>query len=151
MKSVLTRKATIQDVPALWKLRQESILALAPQGMTIAQSKTWAAKMTLQGMERRFHDAEIWIAESNDTILGWIAFLGDYLDGLYIKPQFADQGIGTELLNLVERLMRQRGIKAIRLEASLNAEQFYLRRGFKPTGDRAPDDAIPMAKQLSSD
>ena len=146
----LTRKAAIHDLPGLWKLRQESILALAPLGMTLAQAEAWAANMTVQGMERRFYDAEIWLAESTGTILGWIAFRGEYLDGLYIKPEFAGQGIGTELLTLVERLMRERGIKAMQLEASLNAAQFYRRRGFEPTGSRSSDGAIPMSKELSS-
>jgi len=67
-----------------------------------------------------------------------------------LQPEFAGQGIGTELLTLVERLMRERGIKAMQLEASLNAAQFYRRRGFEPTGSRSSDGAIPMSKELSS-
>jgi len=38
----------------------------------------------------------------------------------------------------------------MQLEASLNAAQFYRRRGFEPTGSRSSDGAIPMSKELSS-
>ena len=143
-----TRKATVTDVPRMWELRRDSILTLAPRGMTLAQAETWANSMALEGMEQRFRDAEVWVAEADDTIAGWIALRGDYIDGLYTDPRFVERGIGTELVAFAEALMRGRGIQIIRLEASINAEQFYLRRGFVPKGSRVPDSAIPMEKRL---
>jgi putative acetyltransferase len=117
--------------------------------MTIAQSEAWAASMTIQGMEKRFRDAEVWLAEANGLIVGWVAVRGDYIDGLYTDPQFAEHGIGSELLTLAEKLMLERGIEVIRLESSVNAEQFYLRRGYQPTGTAPANNAIPLTKQLS--
>jgi putative acetyltransferase len=133
----------------MWEVRQQSILKLAPQGMTIAQSETWAFSMTIQGMERRFREAEIWIAEINGAIAGWIAVRGDYIDGLYTDPEFAAQGIGSELLSLAENLMEIRGIDVVRLDSSVNAVNFYLRRGYELTGDPPGNNAIPMSKRLS--
>jgi putative acetyltransferase len=143
-----TRKATVTDVPRMWELRRDSILTLAPRGMTMAQAETWANSMAVEGMEQRFRDAEVWVAEVDDRIAGWIALRGDYIDGLYTDPRFVERGIGTDLVALAEALMRERGIHIIRLEASVNAEQFYLRRGFVPKGSRVPDSAIPMEKRL---
>ena len=100
----------------------------------MAQSEAWAESMTIQGMEKRFRDAEVWLAEANGLVVGWVAVRGDYIDGLYTDPQFAEHGIGSELLTLVERLMRERGIEVVRLESSVNAKHFYLRRGYQPTG-----------------
>jgi putative acetyltransferase len=116
--------------------------------MTQNQAETWANSMAVEGMEQRFRDAEVWVAEADDTIAGWIALRGDHIDGLYTDPVFVERGIGTELVALAEALMRERGIQIIRLQASLNAEQFYLRRGFVPKGSRVPDSAIPMEKRL---
>ena len=53
-----TRKAMVTDVPRMWELRRESILALAPRGMTLAQAEAWANSMAIEGMEQRFRDAE---------------------------------------------------------------------------------------------
>jgi putative acetyltransferase len=142
------RKAAVTDVPRLWELRRESILELAPLGMPTAHAEAWASTLTIEGMEHRFLDAEIWVAETGDTVTGWIAIRGDYIDGLYINPRYARQNVGTELLRLAEGLMKERGIPVIRLEASVNAAQFYLRRGFAPTSIPAPDEAIPMEKRL---
>lgn len=150
MMNLYLRKATVIDIPRLWELRRSSIIELAPVGMAIAQAEEWAATLDLSGMEQRFLKTEIWVAEKGGIIAGWIAMRDDYLDGLYTAPRYARQGIGTELLGVAESLMRERAIEIIRLEASLNAEGFYLRRGYSPTTARVPGEAIPMEKWLSS-
>jgi putative acetyltransferase len=143
------RQAMPHDVPRLWEIRQESILTLAPRGMTIAQARKWAASMTMEGMERRFRASEIWITERNGVVTGWIAIRDNQISGLYTDPNFAEKGIGSELLTWAETLLCERGVQSVHLDSSINAEQFYLRRGYEPTGPRPTDDAIPMAKRLS--
>ena len=79
---------------------------------------------------------------------GWGAIRGDRLEGLYTDPEFAGRGIGTELLGVLEGLMRERGILTVRAEASSNAEEFYLRRGYEPVGLPTPEGTLPIAKRL---
>jgi len=117
--------------------------------MSVAEAEVWAATLTAEGMERKLRELEIWVAEVNGTVLGWGAIRGDRLEGLYSDPEFAGRGFGTELLGLLEALMRARGIPAITAEASANAEEFYRRRGYEPVGPRTPDGAQPMRKRLS--
>jgi putative acetyltransferase len=142
------RLATLGDAKRLFELRRKSIIALAPKGMSLAQAQLWAANLTVTGMERKIRETEIWIVELNDTVVGWCAIRGDRLEGLYIDPEFVGRGIGTELLGVLEGLMRERGILALRAEASSNAEEFYLRRGYEPIGVRTPEGALPIAKRL---
>jgi putative acetyltransferase len=142
------RKATLDDVPRLWELRRHSILELAPKGMPVAQSEAWAAGKTLEDMEKQFRGIEMWTAAANNSILGWVGFHADYLDGLYTDPQFIMQGIGTQLLGVAEGLMRDRGVEMIRADVSWNAEEFYLRRGYEPTAPRPADGARPLVKRL---
>ena len=141
------RKATLIDVPRLWQLRRDSIIELAPEGMAIAQAEAWAGTLTVTGMEQRFLETEIWVGEIDGIIAGWIAMREDYIDGLYTDPRCARQSVATQLLCLAERLISERAIQIIRLEASLNAEHFYLRRGYLPTAVRVPNEAIPMEKR----
>jgi len=147
--NVHLRKAALIDVPRLWQLRRDSIIELAPGSMAIAQAKAWAAALTLAGMEQRFLETEIWVGETDGIIAGWIAMREDYIDGLYTDPRYKRQSVATQLLCLAERLMSERAIHIVRLEASLNAEHFYLRRGYLPTTVRVPNEAIPMEKRLS--
>ena len=147
--TVTYRLATLGDATRLFELRQHAILALAPNGMSAAQVSAWAADLTAGGMRRKIRDLEIWIAEHRDAVVGWGAIRGDQLEGLYTDPAFAGRGIGTALLAMLETLMRERGVAAVCAEASLNAEAFYLRRGYKSIGPRPPEGARPIIKWLS--
>ena len=148
MKTV-HRLATLNDTYRLFDLRQQSIVRLAAGGMSIEEAARWAEKLTVAGMERKICELEIWVAEAGEKVVGWGAIRGDRLEGLYTNPEFASRGIGTELLCLLERLMKGRSIPAVRAEASSNAEGFYLRRGYEPTGAPPSDGTQPIQKRLS--
>jgi len=100
-------------------------------------------------MLRRLQQTEVWIAELSGHIVGWVGIRGsDYLDALYVEPVYARRGVGTRLLQYAEDVLRHRGVSVIRVEASWNAENFYIRRGYEPLGPRPPEDARPMRKRL---
>jgi putative acetyltransferase len=66
---------------------------------------------------------------------------------LYAAPEFAGQGVGAGLLDRFEELMRDRGFPAVHAEASTNARDFYLRRGYRATGLQTPGGAWPIVKE----
>ena len=128
------RLATPKDATRLFELRRDSIIALAPHGMSVSHAEIWAKNLSVAGMELKIREMEILVAEIDGQVVGWGAIRADRLEGLYTDPDFAGRGIGTELLSKLEVLMRTRGIRAIRAETSSNAEGFYLRRGYEPLG-----------------
>ena len=116
--------------------------------MSIGDAEAWARKLTLPGMERKLRELEIWVAEFDGTVAGWGAIRADYLEGLYAAPEFAGRGVGAELLGMLEGLMRERGVEAVRAEASSNARDFYRRRGYRAIGPQTREGAWPITKQL---
>jgi putative acetyltransferase len=143
------RPATLDDASRLFELRRKSIITLAPGAMPLAQAERWAASLTVAGMARKIQALEIWIAELNGRVMGWGAIRADRLEGLYIDPEFTGRGIGSDLLGFLEELMRSRGVPAVRAEASPNARQFYLRRGYESNGPPTAEGACPVLKRLS--
>ena len=142
------RLAMSDDASRLHEVRRRSILELAPPTMPAGEAQAWATQLTLPGMERKLRELEIWVAELDGTVAGWGAIRGDYLEGLYTAPEFAGRGVGTELLGMLEGLLRERGVQAVRAEASSNARDFYLRRGYRAAGPQTPEGAWPITKQL---
>jgi ribosomal protein S18 acetylase RimI-like enzyme len=130
------RRAEPDDAARLFALRRDAILALAPAGMSAPDAASWSANLTLQGMEAKLRELEICVAELDGRIVGWGAIRASRLEGLYTDPAFANRGIGSALLGMLEALMRARGIAQIDAETSQNAEGFYLRRGYQPAGPR---------------
>ena len=91
-------------------------------------------------MERKLRELEVWVAELDGIVAGWGAIRGDMLEGLYTAPEFAGQGVGAGLLDMLEGLMRERGFPSVQAEASSNA------RGFLPSS-RLPGDRSSNAER----
>jgi putative acetyltransferase len=142
------RLATREDANRLYDIRRRSILGLAAPTIPAAEAQAWAERLTPAGVQRKLRELEVWVAERDGIVVGWGAIRGGYLEGLYTAPEFAAQGVGAGLLETVERLMRGRGIQAVQAEASSNAREFYLRRGYLVTGLQTPKRAWPIEKQL---
>ena len=143
------RLAKHTDANGLYEVRRRSIIGLAPPEMSVAEAQAWAAQLTRAEMERKLRELEVWVAELDGIVAGWGAIRADYLEGLYTAPEFAGRGVGAGLLEMLERLMRARGIRAVRAQASSNAREFYLRRGYRANGPQTPKGAWPIAKELA--
>jgi ribosomal protein S18 acetylase RimI-like enzyme len=115
------RKATIDDVAGMFEVRKTSILGLAPSGMSVPQSVDWSSRLTLESLTQRLNDAEFWVAEMNNAIVGWVGIRSDEIYGLYVDPQLVNRGIGSGLLRLAEEIMLDAGIASVRIDASWNA------------------------------
>ena len=145
---VAHRPATLDDAAALLDLRRRSILELAAQGLPAGEAETWAAKLTLAGMDRKLRELEIWVAELDGVAAAWGAIRGGTLEGLYTAPEFAGRGIASGMLDRFERLMVARGVAAVYAEASSNALGFYLRRSYRRSGPQTAGGAWPITKDL---
>jgi putative acetyltransferase len=142
------RLAMRKDASRLYDVRRRSILELAPPAMPAAEAQAWAERLTLSGMERKLREVEVWVAELEGVVAGWGAICGDMLEGLYTAPEFAGQGVGAGLLDMLEGLIRDREFPSVHAEASTNARNFYLGRGYRATGPQTPKGAWPIAKEL---
>jgi len=142
------RRATHEDASCLHDVRRRSILELAPPTMPKAEAQGWAVKLTPARMEQKLRELEVWVAELDGRVVGWGAIRGDVLEGLYVAPEFAGQGVGAGLLEMFEGLIRNRGFHSVRAEASVNAREFYFRHGYRGAGAQAPNGAWPIAKEL---
>ena len=148
MGAAVHRLATLDDAARLFEVRRKSILELTAPALSAGEAEAWAAQLAPSGMERKLRELEIWVAELDGRVAAWGAIRDDRLEGLYTAPEYAGQGVGSALLDRLEGLMRGRGVRALRAEASSNASGFYLRRGYRMTGPQTPDGAWPMTKQF---
>lgn len=76
-------------------------------------------------------NGEILVFLSDDgTPLATGTARGEEISRLFVLPSAQGQGIGTALMDELERMVFQRHPQ-IRLDASLSAKQMYLKRGYK--------------------
>lgn len=84
------------------------------------------ADNTVVGEETRI------VAEINGRIVGFGAIVvsNNELRAVYVSPSFGRSGVGTIILQELERLAREQGLSELHLNASLNAEPFYQVNGY---------------------
>ncbi len=119
--------------------------------MTDEQAATWANVMTPSRMKKKFAELDVWLAEEDGQLVGWVGVAGDRVDGMYVEPAFARRGVGARMLDFAGRQIAAKGFDVARLEASWNAEDWYVRRGYEPAAPRPARFAEmpwPMTKKL---
>jgi len=74
---------------------------------------------------------EVWVAETEDGIVGYLALKGSYLDRLYVSPNHQRHGVGTSLLkHATERSAA--GLELHTHQKNTQARTFYEKHGFVP-------------------
>lgn len=144
------RSADIPDAARLLEIRRRAILELAVPSLSTEQAQAWAARRDLVWMTGLIATHPLWVAHLKEVIVGWVALEENRVIGLYVDPSHSCRGFGSQLLAAAERQVWLGGVRTVTLEASWNAEQFYLGRGYVPMAGRPADGARPMQKTLGS-
>ncbi len=107
---------------------------------------------TPQALRSMSHRRQIWVYEEEGRISATIALEDDTISGFFVAPDRQGHGIGRQLLEFMEGKARQKGLRALRLSASLTAVGFYERLGYEPFGEQSGDEyygrVVPMRKAL---
>jgi putative acetyltransferase len=72
---------------------------------------------------------DLWVAEVEGTLAGFIAFREGWVNHLYVAPQFQGRGVGSTLLEVAQR--RSPTLQLWAFEVNRPAIAFYERRGFR--------------------
>lgn len=90
-------------------------------------------------VQQAFGQAQIYVYEDNDQILGFIGIQESYLAGLFVKQNKQRQGIGSQLLQHVECQLPK--LKLHVYCQNQKAVSFYQKAGFKIT-DKSFDENV---------
>ena len=142
------RPARSADDPALVAIRRDAILTLSTADMGDERARAWAGSAADDRVLRAIERHQVWVAERDGVALGWVEIDADRIEGLYVRPDVAREGVGSALLAHAEERIRAAGHASAKLDASPNAEEFYLRYGFQFLSEPSVDEARPMSKRL---
>ena len=88
---------------------------------------------------------DVWVADADGRPVGFMAIHDDFIDHLYIHPDYWRKGVGGQLLAQA-RLLSPAGLWLYTLQVNLNAQAFYEKHGFKvaelgisPAPENEPD------------
>lgn len=138
------REAEPSDAAAVCRVHEAAIRGLGPRGYDDDQVDAWAGDRSPADYDFDTEDYDV-VADRDGEVVGFGTLVPerpDYLtdrgdspagavEAVYVHPDHAGEGVGSAILADLEREARDRGLASLGLQASLNAVEFYERRGYE--------------------
>jgi putative acetyltransferase len=120
------------DTPVLAAIFAASIEELTGDDYSEAQQEAWASAVEdEEKFGQRLASELTLVATLQNSPVGFAALKGpDHIDMLYVHPGAVGQGVAAMLCDALEKLAGARGAKILTVDASDNAAEFFLKRGY---------------------
>jgi len=122
-----------EDTPVLAAIFVASIEALTGDDYGEAQQQAWASAADDEETFGQRLAAELTlVATLQGSPVGFASLKGkDHIDMLYVHPGAVGQGVASMLCDALEKLAGGRGAKSLTVDASDNAAEFFVKRGYE--------------------
>jgi putative acetyltransferase len=120
------------DAPVLAAIFVAAIEELTGEDYSEAQQQAWAAAADdEEQFGRRLGSELTLVATLQNSPVGFASLKGgNQIDMLYVHPGAVGQGVAAMLIDALEKLAAGRGAKALTVDASDNALEFFAKRGY---------------------
>jgi ribosomal protein S18 acetylase RimI-like enzyme len=129
----------IDTVVQLWHVTKREAYPYLPleQEYSLAQND-WFFRT------RILPEHDIWLAVEGQSIVGFLAIKGSYIDRLYVLPGQQRRGVGTALLSKARELSPNE-LELATHQQNTQARAFYEKHGFRPVrfGVSPPPESAP--------
>jgi putative acetyltransferase len=123
------------DIPVLAAIFAAAIEELTGDDYSEAQQQAWAgAADDEEAFGKRLSGQLTLVATLQNSPVGFASLKGaDHIDLLYVHPSAVGQGVASMLCDALEKLAGGRGAKSLTVDASDNAAEFFVKRGYVAT------------------
>jgi putative acetyltransferase len=120
------------DTPLLADIFRESVMDLTGDDYSEAQQAAWVSRADdLEAFAKRLGGQLSLIGTLQGSPVGFASLAdGNKIDLLYVHPVAAGQGVGTMLIDALEKLAGARGAEKLIVDASDSARGFFEKRGY---------------------
>jgi N-acetylglutamate synthase-like GNAT family acetyltransferase len=125
------RKAKIKDSETISKIIKESIIATSRGFYTPEQIQEKINTLDLHWVKKYIKKNSYFICEIKGQIVGGITRKENHIRGLYIDPKQFSKGVGSLLMERIERDITDDGYGEASLWSTLYAVDFYKNLGYK--------------------
>jgi putative acetyltransferase len=121
------------DTPVLAAILVASVESLTGDDYSEAQQEAWAAAADDEvEFGKRLASGLTLVATLDGSAVGFASLKGkDHVDLLYVHPAAVGQGVAASLCDALEKLAAARGAESLTVDASDNAAEFFVKRGYE--------------------
>jgi putative acetyltransferase len=152
--SILIRAAIESDAEAVARVLFEAIRQTASASYPPAVIENWGrlpdeARYAQIRSAISGTDELCYVAEHAGEVVGFGSIVPSLseLRAVYVRPDVGRCGVGTAILGELERVATAQGLSELHMDASINAEAFYLRHGYESIeqGEHRMSNGVQMA------
>jgi putative acetyltransferase len=120
------------DAPLLAEIFRASVAELTGADYSATQQEAWASTADDEAaFAARLANALTLLGTIDGAPVGFASLAGvERVDMLYVHPAAAGQGVGSMLIDALEKLAGSRGAPRLTADVSDSAQEFFRRRGF---------------------
>lgn len=133
---MIIKKAKPKDAKKISLLRRKTIREINKNDYPKIFIHFLIKENSAVNLIKKIKEEDMFCAWEGTVLLGTIALKGDKIGGLFIKSSEIGKGIGTQLMDFIEKYARSKRIKQVRLYSTKFAFNFYKKRGYRlsPSG-----------------
>ena len=120
------------DFPALCAIFLRAVRETASRDYSPAQIAAWA-QVDESRWRQKLADSQVLVAVIDNQPVGFITAVNDYIDLLFVSPDYARRGIGHALIGAVCASLPG---KILSVDASITARSSFLRQGFRVVAEQ---------------
>ncbi|MCP1845613.1 GNAT superfamily N-acetyltransferase [Bradyrhizobium sp. USDA 4524] len=128
------RPARREDAETVFNITKASIAGLAGASYSRAQIENWMGERTPVFYEGLIAKGRMTVCQRGDVVVAFVDVEPSEVTRLFILPDLAGVGLSRRLLEMGIAQARLGHSGPIRLEATINAESFYRKCGFRSVG-----------------
>jgi putative acetyltransferase len=136
--SVRIETAKPEDAAAMVGVHFAAVHQTAASFYPPAITNSWSRPISNERVERIQRAIEssselFLVAKYVGSIVGFGSVVprNNELRGLYVHPDYGRRGIGGQILSVLEQIAVEHGASCLQMDASVNAETFYIRQGYQ--------------------
>jgi len=137
------RQASERDAEGILDVHMRSVREICGPHYPPEQIEEWAGSKTPEFFKARMAEGETFVvAEADSRIAGFGVLADAEIRALFVDPEHTGKKIGSQILQTMEQMAMAAGLRELHLKSSLNAVEFYRRKGYQ--GDE------PVGHELAS-
>ena len=130
----MIRQYKYDDARTLADIYYNTIHVINTRDYSKKQLDAWAPSsyLELEGWQKKWTKLSPIVASLKDEVVGFAEFEPNgHIDCFYVHHEFQSCGVGSALMNEIEKIAKQNMTSRIYAEVSITAKAFFERKGFK--------------------
>ena len=147
------RPATVADAEGICRVAIRTLRETNARDYTPDVIARLVAGFSAQRIAAFVASRPFYVALAHDTVVGTANLDGTAARAVFVDPDQQGQGIGADLMAVIEDLARARSVTTLHVQSSITAEGFYKKLGYVAVGEKfhGTERTILMEKHLDGE